>query len=144
MSVKDEEKVRRPQVYADRLTVEAFASEMPEAFLTCREMGHDWRSWTARWVAEWGAFERVFKCRGCTSERRQTLSRSGAILRDSRDYADGYLARPGMGRIVGNGRDALRLESLRRSLGEAVDHPDDLPEVEFDDGHVGLSGKAAS
>lgn len=101
--------------YADRASVEDFAAGLPEKHLLCRELGHNWRPWTAEYVKAQRCYERALRCTRCRAERWQTLSRSGEILSSRYVYPDGYVSH-GMGRIVGEGRDALRLESLTRLM----------------------------
>lgn len=102
--------------YADRAEVAEFAQTLTISHLECREMGHNWKRWIARWIPEQHAYERALRCVRCRTERWQLLSDSGAVLPGGGyKYPDGY-QHQGLGRIVGEGRDALRLESLRRDL----------------------------
>lgn len=105
--------------YADPDEVADLAHEMPQAFLECRELrSHAWTWSDARPVARSRDVERTLVCSRCGSLRHQTLTESGAVIRDSRDYADGYLLH-GVGRIDGQGRDALRRASVMRQLERA-------------------------
>lgn len=103
--------------YADPGEVADFAAELPISHLHCRELGHNWKPWVAR-IAEDGGFERALRCTRCRAERWQSLTRGGSIVSSHYVYPDGYI-HEGLGRIVGDGRDALRLESLTRALDEA-------------------------
>jgi len=103
--------------YADRAEVESFAGGLMISHLHCREMGHNWRAWVARWDEEHRCYERALRCTRCRTERWQSISTSGAMVASSYKYPEGYTAQ-GIGRIVGEGRDALRLESLTRALAD--------------------------
>lgn len=99
--------------YADPFEVAEFASGLTISYLLCRELGHNWRPWTARAIK--GGFERALRCTRCHTERWETLSSTGAKIKGHYVYPEDYL-HEGLGRIVGDGRDALRLESLSRAI----------------------------
>jgi hypothetical protein len=99
--------------YADPADVASWAGGLSESFLMCREIGHSWRPFSAHWIAEDDCFDRTLRCTRCKTKRVQMLSAHGAIVSSQYIYPDGYQSN-GMGRIVGDGRDALRLESLQR------------------------------
>ena len=101
--------------YAERDEVESFAAGLSISHLQCREMGHSWRAWVARWDAEHNSYERALRCTRCKTERWEHIGTSGSKLGIRYVYPDGYTTE-GIGRIVGEGRDALRLESLTRAL----------------------------
>lgn len=105
---------RQPVLFADPAEVRDFAAELDEALLQCRELGHLWSPWTASWSGEEGCYHRTLRCDRCTTERNQSLSDRGAVLTNSYVYPEGYL-HEGMGRIAGDGRDMLRLESVLRA-----------------------------
>lgn len=102
--------------YADPAEVAVFARDLPVDFLLCRELSHNWRPWTA--YAKNGGYERALMCSRCHTQRWEVLTSTGAKVSGHYVYPDGYL-HEGLGRIVGNGRDALRLESLTRALVDA-------------------------
>lgn len=108
------DKSAKRESHADRHDVEDFAATLSVSHLHCREMGHTWRPWVARYDAEHHAYERALRCTRCKTERWQTLGLSGAVLGSVYKYPDGYTCE--LGRIVGEGRDALRLESMTRAL----------------------------
>lgn len=95
--------------------VAAFAANLPEEFLQCREMGHNWRPHSAKWVPQYHVYERSMRCSRCATERHQVLSDVGHVLSGGYHYPEGY-AHKGFGRITGDGRDRLRLESIFRVL----------------------------
>lgn len=103
--------------YAALEEVAGLAEAMPDRFLECRDMGHNWRRYTADLTTVEGGsvYERTLRCSRCRTLRKQTLSLTGTILSTSYDYADGYQLE-GVGRIIGDGRDALRLASITRDL----------------------------
>ncbi len=99
--------------YADATTVAEFAETLPEKFLHCRELNHNWRPFDIGSHPD-GGFERTLRCVRCKARKVQHLSSSGMLIGGSKMiYPSGYLA-DGIGRIVGEGRGALRLESIRR------------------------------
>lgn len=110
-------------MFASPSEVGAFAAKLPENFLLCREIGHNWKPWAAQWVPEDQCYERVLRCTRCKTRRNQTLSSQGAVIASNYEYPDGY-EHKGFGRISGQGRDTLRLESLTRLIG------DKTPEME--------------
>lgn len=101
-------------LYADPDEVAAFAEGLPEGFLYCRELGHNWRPHTAGKYKD-GGFERTLKCPRCRTEKHQEITSWGVILRVHYTHPDGYLHK-GMGRIVGDGRGMMRLESIKRTM----------------------------
>lgn len=103
--------------YADPRDVASFAHGLEDNYLQCRELGHNWRRWVARWVADQDAYERALRCPRCGAERWQTLSDRGSVLTNNYKYPEEYVIK-GLGRIVGDGRDALRLESLARDISD--------------------------
>jgi hypothetical protein len=100
---------------ADVEEVKAFAQELSTAFLLCRELQHNWKPFSAWWDDEHHNYARSIRCMRCKTKKVQRLSSAGAVLSSHYEYADGYLAQH-LGRIVGEARDTLRLESLIRSL----------------------------
>lgn len=92
-----------------------FARHLPEKWLVCRDTGHVWRPFDAQVLKDKGCYERSHRCFNCKTVRRQHLTFRGAVLRTIYEHPEGYLS--DIGRIVGEGRDALRLESLKRAIG---------------------------
>ena len=103
--------------YALRGEVERFAQGLNDKFLACRELGHNWMPRTAVLTKE-GYYDRVLRCSRCRTERHQTISRNGEVLSNHYAYREGYQAQ-GLGRVVGEGRYALRLESIFRTMPKA-------------------------
>lgn len=104
---------------ADLDEVIAFAHGLPERFLYCREMGHNWRPFSAGRHKD-GGFERVLRCTRCKTKRFQGIDSRGLILASRYEHPDGYLTE-GLGRIVGEGRGALRLESIKRIVAKNIE-----------------------
>ena len=100
--------------------MEEFAAGLSVSYLQCRELGHNWRPWVARNDTEHNCFERALRCTRCRTKRWEAISYSGASS-DDYEYPEHYLT-DGIGRIVGEGRDALRLESLTRVLVSLDEH----------------------
>lgn len=105
-------KVADEHYFAQLGEVAEFAESLPERFLHCRELGHTWRPFTAGRHRD-GGFERVLRCTRCRTRRVQEISSRGMVVSNKYIHPDGYLHK-GFGRIVGEGRGLLRLESLKR------------------------------
>jgi hypothetical protein len=102
---------------ADVQAVVSWSSGLPDSFIMCRDMGHMWRPFMARISPEWqNAYDRTLRCGRCKTERAQVIGLDGQILRSGYVYTDGYLTPLGSGRITGEGRGALRLESTLRLI----------------------------
>jgi len=101
--------------------VGTWARELTDAALLCRDVGHYWRPFTASWERESRSYYRVLRCGRCKTERHQLLDSRGHPVKGHYVYPDRYLAPPGTGRLVGDERDALRLESVVRLMAQ----PDD-------------------
>jgi hypothetical protein len=101
--------------WADPDDVRAWASSLDEAKLLCRDLGHLWKPYRANFNLTERAYERVLRCSRCKTERSQTLSQVGSVLRNAYDYQPGYLT-PRLGRLAGSSRDVIRLESISRAI----------------------------
>lgn len=112
--------------WADPADVQSWASDLDEPHLLCRDLGHLWKPLGATFNLDQRAFERTLRCSRCRTERSQTLSRVGAVLKNNYDYPEGYLV-PKLGRLAGDSRNVVRLESVNRSIeaagGTAVRQP---------------------
>lgn len=102
---------------ADPQEISRWSRGLPDDFLLCRDLGHLWRPYTARFNPEENCYDRTMRCGRCHTERRQTLSLRGEVLSGHYDYAEGYTAPKGQGRLTGNARGALRIESVVRLIG---------------------------
>jgi hypothetical protein len=83
----------------------------------CRDFGHSWRPYTARWIAQYNQYESQLICQRCNTIRTRFLSRTGEQVSSGYDYADGYLIK-GLGRLSGHDRDEIRLASILAVLVE--------------------------
>lgn len=97
--------------------VAAWARTLTDAALTCRDVGHYWRPFSASWDPESRSYYRVLRCGRCRTERHQLLDARGHPVRGHYVYPEHYLAPAGTGRLVGGERDTLRLEAIVRVLG---------------------------
>ena len=97
--------------------VGTWAHALTDAALLCRDVGHYWRPFTASWEPASRSYYRVLRCGRCKTERHQLLDSRGHPVSGHYVYPEGYLAPAGMGRLVGDERDTLRLESLVRVMG---------------------------
>jgi hypothetical protein len=108
---------------ANRNDVEQFALGLQRQKLQCRTYGHSFAPHSVNVGVTVGRanayYEQTLRCR-CGVKRRLLLSRSGSVISSSYIYneSEGYLS-SGLGRIVGEGKDALRMEMLTRLIGEA-------------------------
>jgi hypothetical protein len=96
--------------------LDEWVQDLPERYLLCRDIGHNWRPLTAR-ITDAHTYTRTMRCTRCHTERHQDLSIYGAILSSGYTYPDGYLAPPNSGRMTSDRRDGLRLESVQRLIG---------------------------
>lgn len=93
-------------------SVREFADSLPERFLYCREMGHNWKPFSAGRYKD-GGLERVLRCTRCRTRKYQGISSRGLITGSRYEHPEGYLTN-GIGHIVGEGRGVLRLASIER------------------------------
>lgn len=93
-----------------------WSDALPDAFILCRDIGHQWRPYRAWWSGPDKAYRRVLECTRCETTRTQLIDRRGHVSTGHYLYPEGYVSPPGMGRVDGAGRDALRLGSLLRLL----------------------------
>lgn len=107
-------------LYADVAEVASWAATLPESFLTCRDIGHRWRKWAAKQATDFPGYIRELRCTRCKTKRRQELNANFHILSSTYQHAEGYLHK-GLGRVDGDGRDALRGESMMRDMGATSD-----------------------
>lgn len=109
-----------------RSDVSQWAQHLPEAFLLCRDLGHQWgpyRGWHDRRQRE---YVQVLMCGRCRAERIRHLDYSGRRVSQSYAYPDDYLAPAGSGVLTADGRADLRLVSLMRLIDETDELPDEL------------------
>jgi len=100
---------------ADLDVVAGYAEKLPNAWLLCRELGHNWAPHGAAILPD-GGFDRVLRCRRCPTRRHQVLDPYGRIVSNQYDYPEGYQMPPGQGRITGDGRGILRVASIRHDI----------------------------
>ena len=82
--------------------------DMPQAFLACRDMRHQWKPFTAQINDAEGTVERNFRCPRCKTIRHDLLHlRDWTILGTSYTYPDGYLVK-GAGRATQDTRALVR------------------------------------
>src|SRR5262245_32631592 len=96
-------------------TLDAFLERMTAGALDCRDMGHQWKPWGARWGGDAAGCERVLACPRGKTGRVQEGSRAGHVLSNRYHYPDGYLTPSGLPDSPGRvSRDLFRLESITR------------------------------
>lgn len=101
--------------WADPGDVKDWAVTLDEPHLLCRDLGHLWKPFRASFNLTERAYERTLRCSRCKTERSQTLSQVGAVLKNNYDYPEGYLV-PKLGRLAGESRNMVRLESVSRAI----------------------------
>lgn len=106
----------RPPERANRADAEEFARALPTEYVQCRAGSHLWRPSTARWDTEARAYDVRELCDRCTAARVRLISQLGAVLGSKIEYPEGYLA-TNIGRLVGEAKDAVRLEMVTRFVG---------------------------
>lgn len=90
-------------------------SRMNDDHLMCRDFGHSWRPFQARYIPQRKQYEERLKCLRCKTIRVRLLTHTGGQVANHYVYPDGY-AMKGYGRLSGTDRDAVRLASLQTVL----------------------------
>lgn len=98
--------------------IQEFIENLPDKFLQCREMGHNWGPYTAFRYKD-GGFQRTLICSRCKMRKVQDLTSRG-MLTGSTTYLppDGYRIK-GLGQLAGEERGLLRMESVGRVIKKA-------------------------
>lgn len=102
---------------ADPKEVKRLARNLTDEALACRDVGHTWRMY--RLVKVRGGYNRDLFCPTCKTSRHEFINRNGEKLSTHYTYPDGYQIK-GVGRLMGNARNTLRLESVIRNMDRAV------------------------
>jgi hypothetical protein len=98
----------------------AWAQQISDEDLLCRDLGHVWHPDTARFDQRQRAFHQTLRCDRCGTLRRRVLDRNGGIMGSSYTYQPTYLAPKGLGPYDAAVRSVLRLASITRVLSEAA------------------------
>jgi len=93
------------------VSVDEAVKHMAFEHIQCRDFGHSWRPYSARWMPTFNQYESQLMCARCKTIRTRFMSRTGALLDSKYDYADGYTVK-GLGRLSGVDRDVIRLQSI--------------------------------
>jgi hypothetical protein len=97
--------------------VEREARNWDDSVLECRTYNHKWAPQRATWNAEYRFYHIVQICTSCRSQRTMDMDHRGHLLtKPSISYVDNYLMPPGMGRIVGDAKDVVRLAAVTRTF----------------------------
>ena len=111
---------RAHRPFPNRDDIEAFAENLPDAFLHCRAWGHAWEIRICRDVTYEGSSE-VYKefvkyCQNGCGVTGIVVVNNGSLLEvySGLRYPPGYLT-TGIGRMSGAARTILRLESGKRA-----------------------------
>lgn len=106
---------RKAPQWASLDDVERLADQWTPDILRCRTYGHLWEPQQATYNSKYRYYKVVQICRSCDSYRNMELDSRGHVVSQSIDYADGYLSK-GVGRIIGDGRDILRLQTVLKTF----------------------------
>lgn len=103
--------------YASPESVEQKLAEWDDNILTCRTFGHNFQAGSAVKNNRLKYWRLVRRCPRCKAEKVMEVSFRGRVYSSHIDYSqtDGYLA-TGMGRIIGEGKDMLRLATITRTF----------------------------
>lgn len=110
--IRSEQAPKAPKV-ASREDVKHLAEELSEAYLHCRDYGHQWRMANAERKGR--TRTRTMFCPSCKYNKYQTFDSRGVLIEQKHDYPEGYLIK-GLGRIVGDTKGLIRLESIDRMI----------------------------
>lgn len=104
-------------LFADVETAVEAAEDMPDEYLECRDMGHQWAKHGGRVYTT--HIDKTLRCPRCHTMRVFVLTPLGGIVSSHYDYSEApnYLMPKGTGRIGGDAKDALRLVATYRELG---------------------------
>lgn len=103
----------------DEVTVEQAVEHMDPAHILCRDWGHPWEFYTARWDQAGKVYRQELKCARCHTVRERQMNDRGVVVSGHYSYPDGYLVK-GMGRLTGADRDRLRLASVLQFVKRGV------------------------
>jgi hypothetical protein len=100
------------------------AEALPDAYLKCRDLGHDWRLYYQK--PNGRSIIRKLFCPSCKTNRKMKINRYGEVVANSYDYDKDYQIK-GLGRIQGRGKGILRVEAINRQ--PELDLSADFPEL---------------
>lgn len=112
-------------MYATVDEVSAWANDLSDRFLECRDMRHSWRRVSINVNAD-DTLKRVRRCRTCKTERSEIVTQMGHVLSRTYSYPDGYQTH-GIGRMAGDTLDAVRAVSIQRELAQSGKDADVVP-----------------
>lgn len=113
--------------HASESDVRGAVGEWSDGVLSCRMYGHRWEPYRATINKRHGFIyvERI--CKQCWIDKdcpptikHEEMSLRGRVYSSWYSYAAGYLT-DGMGRIIGDARDALRLGAVSRIYSATID-----------------------
>lgn len=111
--------VEFPATPRDIRDVEDAVGDLKDAFLECRDYGHTWK--VASIVRFKGNYDRHTYCPRCKTNRTQIINAYGEILSNTYTYPEDYQLK-GMGRLMSEGRMALRREAITRTVAKGQVH----------------------
>lgn len=84
--------------------------------LECRTLSHNWQPYRAVQNKRYKFYYIEHICARCKTVRWQEINFNGQVYAHGYRYAEGYLTAPGTGRLTGEARDILRLETVTRTF----------------------------
>jgi hypothetical protein len=108
---------RQPIQDVHAADLEKAVQSMKVEYVQCRDFGHSWRPYHAKWWPKENAYESQLRCARCSCVRTRWLSRTGSQIGGAYDYPAGYQMK-GLGRLSGTDRDVIRLQSILSVLVE--------------------------
>jgi hypothetical protein len=119
-----------PPKYAEPKAVKEAAKDWNDAILECRTYGHNWQPLRATYNARLLFYAVVQICPRCGTQRNMEIGSRGQVYASWYTYPEGYLL-SGLGRITGDARDTLRMETITRTFSltklTAAEAREDLP-----------------
>lgn len=95
------------------MTLDKAISGMRDEYIRCRDMSHSWRPFHIAVLDH--CYDQQLRCTRCYTIKHREVSFTGHLLSVHYEYCDGYVVK-GLGRLTGEDRDQLRLESVQRTL----------------------------
>ena len=107
-------KMPEPVPSVSNADVAQHAAQWDEGVLQCRTYGHVWQPSNATHNKRYRYYSIVQLCPRCGTERNMELSERGHVYASWYSYPEDYLV-VGLGRIMGEGRDVLRMATITRT-----------------------------